>query len=224
MCARFSLAPNPAQLEALIAVNWPSEGFGSEELRPTDSVLTVVSNKGCNEVRLMRWGLIPPWAEDERIGQKLINARSETAAEKPAFRAAFRSRRCILPATGFYEWRDEPVEYAPEQPALFGAEVKPPRSQAKKRKYLFTVLNQPVFGLAGLWESWRSPSGEAVESCTILTTSANGLVSEFHDRMPCILRPEDIQDWLDPAIASPERLTALLQGPSAEEMRAVKAA
>jgi putative SOS response-associated peptidase YedK len=130
---------------------------------------------------LFRWGLIPYWAKDASIGFKTINAMSETAAEKPAFREAMRLRRCLIPANGFYEW--------------------PTVGSKEKQPYSFGMTDDSVFAFAGLWERWRDPAGEFVETCTTLTTKPNVLVADVHDRMPAILKPHDYELWLDPGIA-----------------------
>ena len=131
---------------------------------------------------LVRWGLIPFWAKDASIGFKTINAMSETAAEKPAFRDAMRQRRCLIPADGFYEW--EKLDAKQKQPYAFG------------------MADDSVFAFAGLWERWRDPAGDFVETCTILTTKPNALVSVVHDRMPAIVKPGDYELWLDPGFAN----------------------
>ncbi|HZZ91418.1 MAG TPA: SOS response-associated peptidase [Usitatibacter sp.] len=130
---------------------------------------------GTREVALLRWGLVPSWAKELSIGSKLINARAETLAEKPSFRAAFRSRRCIVPASGFFEWTGEPRWRVP---------------------HAITVAGRPLVPFAGLWESWRTPQGPVLETYTIVTTAANGFVSGMHDRMPAILEERDIDAWL----------------------------
>ncbi len=124
----------------------------------------------------MKWGLVPSWAKDPTVGNRMINARSETVHEKPSFRQAFRSRRCIIPASGFYEWH---------------------HTGKKKVPHYFRLHGGSVMSLAGLWEKWKSPQGEDIETCTILTTAANGLVKKFHDRMPVILHSEEFDLWLD---------------------------
>jgi putative SOS response-associated peptidase YedK len=129
---------------------------------------------------LVRWGLIPYWAKDPSIGFKTINGMSETAAEKPAFRDAMKRRRCLIPADGFYEWKK------------LGTKEKQP--------YNFGMIDDSVFAFAGLWERWRDPAGEFLETCTILTTTPNSLVADVHDRMPVILKPEDYDLWLDPGV------------------------
>src|SRR5579863_6706080 len=140
---------------------------------------------------LVRWGLIPYWAKDASIGFKTINGMSETAAEKPAFRDAMRRRRCLVPADGFYEWK----KIGPKE----------------KLPYNFSMTDDSVFAFAGLWECWRDPDGEFVETCTILTTKPNLLVADVHDRMPAILRTEDYDLWLDPGVKEAARVTDCLQ-------------
>ena len=130
---------------------------------------------GAREVALLRWGLVPSWAKEFSVGSKLINARCETLGEKPAFRAAFRARRCIVPASGFFEWTGEPRYRVP---------------------HAITVASRPIVPFAGLWESWKAPDGRTLETYTIVTTGANAFVSGMHDRMPAILDESDIDAWL----------------------------
>ena len=140
----------------------------------------------------MRWGLIPAWAREPASGPRLINARSETAARKPSFRAAFRHRRCLIPADGFYEWQ---------------------KRAGGKQPYHIRLLDQQPMAFAGLWETWRPHDDVAtrpVETCTILTTRANSLMQPIHDRMPVILTPEDYAAWLDPESHDPDLLGQLL--------------
>jgi len=140
---------------------------------------------------LLRWGLIPFWAKDASIGFKTINAMSETAADKPAFRDAMRQRRCLIPADGFYEWRKAGTK--------------------EKQPYSFAMIDNSTFAFAGLWERWRNPAGEFIETCTILTTKPNSLVSDVHDRMPVIVSPDDYELWLDPGFADVAALADCLQ-------------
>ncbi|NJL89221.1 MAG: SOS response-associated peptidase [Coleofasciculaceae cyanobacterium SM2_1_6] len=149
----------------------------------------------------LRWGLIPSWAKDLAIGYKLINARSETVAEKPSFRSAFKHRRCLIPTNGFYEWQH-----------LDGSK--------KKQPYFISLQNDDLFTLAGLWERWESLEGDILETCTILTTTANELVSPIHDRMPVILQPQDYDQWLDPNFKQADKLQELLKPYSAKAMQA----
>jgi len=138
----------------------------------------------------LRWGLIPSWASDPAIGNRMINARAETAPDKPAFRAAFRRRRCLVAADGFYEWQ---------------------RSGRGKQPYFFRTRDDRLFAFAGLWESWEGADHLAIESCTILTTEAGEPVLPIHDRMPVILAPGDYDRWLDPAVQRPDALRPLLR-------------
>jgi putative SOS response-associated peptidase YedK len=141
-------------------------------------------------LELRRWGLIPSWAEDARLGQRLINARSETVGEKPAYRQAFLQRRCLIPADGFYEWTS---------------------GSGSRQPYHVSLSDRAPFGFAGLWERWRGKSGERVESCTILTTVANERLCAVHDRMPVILHPSNFDLWLDPDVRDAKRLRPLLR-------------
>ena len=152
--------------------------------------MIVVGDDGKRYMKQMRWGLIPSWAKDPAIGNRMINARVETLAEKPAFRAALKKRRCIIPADGFYEWQK------------LGKVKQPVRIILKSRE---------PFGFAGLWEHWQSPEGEEVLSCTIITTEANTLLKAVHERMPAILTRDDEPAWLNPNAQDPEKLLSLLK-------------
>jgi len=166
-------------------------------IAPGQPVLAVVEAPGGRRAGWLRWGFIPSWAKDPAIGYRMINARSETVAEKPAFRRAFRARRCLLPADGFYEWQ-----------AVGG----------KKQPYRFRLRSVPLFALAGLWETWTPPDGgEAIVSCTVLTVAANEVVGEVHHRMPAMLAPDQYGAWLDPEADVPT-LQSLLRPYPAEEM------
>jgi putative SOS response-associated peptidase YedK len=145
-------------------------------IAPTqDAPVVRVDREGNRELATMRWGLIPYWAKDLRIGTTMINARSEGIESKPAFREAMKSRRCIVPATGFFEWQGEP---------------------GRKQPYAITVTAMPLFAFAGLWERWKPAEGEPVETFTIITTDANEAVARIHDRMPVILPMDAIDTWL----------------------------
>jgi putative SOS response-associated peptidase YedK len=170
-------------------------------IAPTEEVATVRQDakRPRRVFGLMRWGLIPFWAKDPSIGARTINAVSETAAEKPAFKDSLRRRRCLIPADGFYEWRRV--------------------SASKKQAYNIGMADDGLFAFAGLWDRWKNPEGNTVETCTILTTGANALVADIHDRMPVILRPEDYDLWLDPGVTDPARVAELLKPYDAREMR-----
>jgi putative SOS response-associated peptidase YedK len=149
-------------------------------IAPTQRVpaIRVIVDDGRRRMEMLRWGLIPSWARDASIGNRLINARAETVHAKPSFREAYRSRRCLVVADGFYEWK---------------------KLGRLKQPYLIRLASGEPFGIGGLWERWRAPDGAPVESCTLITVPANKLVAELHDRMPVIIDPRDYDRWLDPA-------------------------
>jgi putative SOS response-associated peptidase YedK len=148
---------------------------------------------------MLHWGLIPFWADDPKLGSKLINARAETVADKPAFRSAFRHRRCLIVADGFYEWQQQ---------------------ENGKQPFYLRLKDDRPFALAGLWEHWEEDGGEAIDSCTILTTDANELTSPIHSRMPVILDPKDYDMWLDSSVRKSESLQSLLRPYASEKMEA----
>jgi putative SOS response-associated peptidase YedK len=204
MCGRYHLISLPGDLEDLFqAVGLPPLK-PRYNIAPTQSVPVVRFNADHQrrEFAMVRWGLIPFWAQEPGIGNRLINARSETAAEKPAFRHAFRKQRCLIPADGFYEWQ---------------------KQGAKKPKQPFSIRRGDgrPFAFAGLWELWHSPDAQAIESCTILTTDANDDVRLLHDRMPVILEPKDYDLWLDPKVEEPERVQPLLRPYASEDLAVV---
>lgn len=152
----------------------------------------------------MRWGLVPSWAKDLSVGYKMINARAETCAEKPTFKRPLEQRRCLIPADGFYEWKKTGSG-----------------KNLVKQPFLFTLQDESAFAFAGIWETWKSPEGQRIESCAILTTSPNELTCEVHDRMPVILPPEQYDLWLDPAFTNREELCAMLKPYDAAQMKKV---
>lgn len=173
----------------------------SYNLTPTESILVVRVNpeSGGREAVGMRWGLVPSWAQDLKIGAKLINARSETVSEKPAFRAALKLRRCLIAMDGFYEWKRDVEPSVP---------------------WFFCLKDRKPFSIAGLWERWTDPAGKVVESCCMLTTAANELMAPVHHRMPVILDPADYALWLDPAMRDPAKLAHLYAPFPADRMTA----
>lgn len=199
MCARFSLVAslNPPNLNLLQLVI-PEAVEPRYNVAPTQQVLTV-TNHNPAAAEFLRWGLVPSWAKDLSIGTKLINARAETLHEKPSFRTAFRRRRCLIFADGFYEWKTEPGE------------------RLKTPMYAQLASGEP-FAFAGLWEYW-SRGETPVATCTIITTEPNDLIAGIHNRMPVILPPDAFEEWLDPAERSPESLASLLRPYPAEAMR-----
>ncbi|MEA5517279.1 SOS response-associated peptidase [Nodularia sp. UHCC 0506] len=195
MCGRFTLTQSSARLAEFFHVEKIPDLAAQYNIAPTQKVATVLHNPQTNqrEFQQLRWGLIPSWAKDPKIGVKLINARAETVAEKPAFRSAFKQRRCLVLADGFYEWK---------------------RHNSKKQPFYFHLPDGQPFGFAGLWERWQplpgKPDNEEIISCTILTTAANELVQPIHDRMPVIVDPQDYDLWLNPQMQTPEALQPLL--------------
>lgn len=194
MCGRFALyADYEALLERFHIEEASLDKAGYEEnynVAPSSQVVAVINDGERNRLGTLRWGLIPSWAKDEKIGYKMINARAETAAEKPSFRHAFKKKRCLIPANAFYEWKK-------------GADGKTPM--------LIHLEDDGLFAFAGLWESWKSPEGELVHSCTILTTQPNALMADIHDRMPVILSEEAEKVWLDPDVQDPDILQKLIK-------------
>jgi len=189
MCGRFTLTTNLGAIAARFGVARFLEEVGPRyNIAPTQPVI-VVNDDGSRHLTEMRWGLIPSWAKEPTIGNRMINARAETVATKPAFRAALRKRRCLIPADGFYEWQ---------------------QVGRRKQPVYITLKTREPFSFAGLWETWTSPEGEEVRTCTIITTEANDVLKPIHDRMPVILTREAEGVWLDPAIQDPERLLPLL--------------
>ena len=191
MCGRFTLTLDPGELrEELDLGQIAAEVHARFNVAPTQAV-AVVTEAEKRQVELFKWGLVPSWAKDPSIGSRLINARSETLAEKPSFRKAFERRRCLILADGFFEWA-----HAGEK-------------TARKTPYYFHLASHRAFTFAGLWESWRAPGGEELRSCTIITCPANERIAAFHDRMPVIL-PEAVRwRWLDPG-AKPADLSLML--------------
>lgn len=153
----------------------PAELVPNENISPGDGIGVVIDGVKKN-VEVFKWGLVPSWAKDPTIGNRLINARAETLTEKPSFRNAFTRRRCLIPAGGFYEWRPE---------------------GGGKQPYLFTLADQKAFTFAGLWEHWQDNQGNELYSCTIITTTPNPLLAEYHDRMPVILDSTNCWSWLE---------------------------
>ncbi len=202
MCGRFRLSRSDKEIRDRFDVSEEDhEWLPRYNIAPTQQVAVIRQDPAqpLRRMTTMRWGLVPFWAKDAAIGSRMINARSETAAEKPSFRDAFRRRRCILPADGFYEWK---------------------RERSGKQPYHFGLADGSLFALAGLWDRWRTPDGQTLESCAILTTAANPLMAPIHDRMPCILRDEDLELWLDPGFAELPQLEDMLVPFDAGRMKA----
>jgi putative SOS response-associated peptidase YedK len=199
MCGRFTLI-TPAEVVAeqfqLIEAPSLSPRYNVAPTQPVAAVRPSPGNGG-RELVLLRWGLVPFWAKDPAIGSRMINARSETVAQKPAFRAAFRRRRCLVPADGFYEWQ---------------------RQEQGKQPFYIRLGDEKPFAFAGLWEHWEGPDETTIDSCTLLTTEPNDLIRLLHNRMPVILAPSDYDLWLDPGVQEAELLQPLLRPYPSENM------
>lgn len=198
MCGRFTTQADPQALAALFGAAFQAEGLKtSYNVAPLQKVPVVLKEDGARVLRAFQWGLVPSWAKEPSIGNRLINARGETLAEKPAFRQAFRKRRCLILADGFFEWKAGP---------------------SRKVPHFIRVSGREVFAFAGIWERWQAAEGEPLLSCAIVTTAANAFMAPLHARMPVILPAEAEDLWLDPTAAG-EALAALLV-PYAGEMAA----
>jgi len=201
MCGRYRLSRRKQVVEEYFeAASGEEEWAPRYNIAPTQSVPVIRGNppKPVRELSLIRWGLIPSWGKDSSAAAGMINARSETAATKPAFRDALKSRRCLVPADGFYEWQ---------------------RAGKSKQPYCFEVDDGQLFALAGIWDCWKDASGNAVETCSILTTTPNALTATVHDRMPVILDPDGYDLWLDPGMKDVSVASELLKPYNARLMR-----
>jgi len=201
MCGRFTLITEPERLKEVFDISDISNyQFAPQyNIAPTQMVATILysSETEKRQCQLLRWGLIPSWAKDSKMGARMINARAETLAEKPSFRSAFKRRRCLVLADGFYEWE---------------------QLETKKQPYYFQLQDKQPFAFAGLWEEWQSSEDKKIASCTIITTDANELLQPIHNRMPVILQQPDYEKWLDPQLQKTELLQELLHPYKAEQM------
>jgi putative SOS response-associated peptidase YedK len=201
MCGRFTLTQSPELVAELFELEDLPQFVAGFNIAPTQPVPVIrlaearSSKLAQRHFDFLYWGLIPSWAKDPSMGARMINARSETVTEKPSFRTAFKRRRCLIVADGFYEWQ---------------------KVGSKKQPYYFHLDDHRPFGFAGLWERWHSPAGDEIESCTILTTAANELMRPIHDRMPVILPPQLQAQWLDPTQDGTKLLPLLQPYPEAE--------
>lgn len=187
MCGRFTLTTPLNVLMQQFLFEWDEAISPRYNIAPTQPVLSLRWNAAAagREATTLKWGLIPSWSKDAKIGYRMINARGETVDTKPSFRAAFAKRRCLILADGYFEWK---------------------KMGAIKQPYWIQLDSEQPFAMAGLWESWRAPTGEAIESCTIITTDANEATQVVHDRMPVILPQERHDAWLDPDFADQDVL------------------
>ena len=194
MCGRARMSSDLSEIRIVFSIppERPTPNFApSWNVAPTDPlpVVRYDAKERQRSLDIMRWGLIPYWAKDIKIGYSTFNARAEEIDTKPAFREAFRQRRCLVPLDGFYEWK---------------------KTAAGKQPYAIGLAGGRLMAMAGLWETWRSPEGERVRSCTIVTTTPNELCAQLHDRMPVVLKPEAWPAWLGEEQADPGHLKALL--------------
>jgi len=200
MCGRYEIVDGKRILVRFKVANAAPIMLPNLDVRPTQQVPVLLADR---RLTLMKWGLVPTWAKDEAIGSRLINARAEGIAEKPSFKRPLRSRRCILPASAFFEWQG---------------------AKGAKRKYRIARTDGDMFGLAGLYDVWKSPGGLELTTCTIITCQPNSVVAPIHDRMPAILLPDDEEAWLDPDMTEVEAITSYLRPYPAELLEAVPAA
>ena len=201
MCGRFTNRAKPEQIEVEFKVGRMNANLYEPRfnIAPTQLIDVVFEPESKRILSQLKWGLVPSWAKDPDSGNRMINARAETLTEKPSFREAFKSRRCIIPASGFYEWQK--VEKGAKQP------------------FYFYLKEREVFGFAGLWESWvDKTTGEKLETATIITTEANEVLKPVHERMPVILKPESYDEWLDAKEKNTEKLRKFLAPYAAKEM------
>ena len=200
MCGRYRLSRRKQIVEEHFDAPGDEDWGPRYNIAPTQPVPVIRQNpkEPVRELSLMKWGLIPSWAKDASAAASMINARSETAAAKPAFRDALKSRRCLVPADRFYEWA---------------------RTGKTKQPYCFEVREGELFAFAGLWDRWKDQSGNIVETCSILTTTPNAVTSAVHDRMPVILEPDGYDLWLDPGMKDAGAASELLRPCDARLMR-----
>lgn len=199
MCGRFIQAESGRALAERLGLPLPADYSPRYNVAPNQTVLALraAADGGDREWAWLRWGLVPSWSPEPRSKYSTINARAETVADKPAYRQAFRQRRCLIPADGFYEWR---------------------KIDSRKQPYCIGLVESELFAFAGLWERWER-EGQVVESCTFVVTQANARIAEIHDRMPVILDPLDYDAWLDPTGREAARVLPLLRSYPGERMR-----
>lgn len=199
MCGRFTLTTNGQAIAKAFQLSEVSDLSPRYNIAPSQLVATIVQNsQGQKSFQSMKWGLIPSWAKDPKIGHRLINARAETLQEKPSFRSAFQRRRCLILADGFYEWL---------------------KLESSKQPYYIHLQDRQLFAFAGLWEEWQSQQQEVIVSCCIITTEANELIKPLHHRMPVILSSDTYSQWLDPTINVTDQLQGFLTPYNSAQMK-----
>lgn len=191
MCGRFTITVTIEELMMYYHIDGPPVPFHSPRynVAPGQMIPAIINDGKQNRIGPLKWGLIPSWAKDEKMGFKMINARAETVMEKPAYRGSFKRKRCLIPSDGFYEWK---------------------KIDRNKQPMRIMLKSKSIFSMAGLYDTWISPDGQKISSCTIITTTSDGIMKDIHDRMPVILRPEDESVWLDRE-QHPEVLRSLLE-------------
>jgi putative SOS response-associated peptidase YedK len=201
MCGRFRLSRRKQIIEEHFdTADWQDDWSPRYNIAPTQPVPVIRQHpkEPVRQISTMGWGLVPHWAQDASVAARTINARSETAAEKPAFRDPIRFRRCLIPADGFYEWK---------------------RTGTSKQPFCFEVKKGELFAFAGLWDGWKNTEGQWIKTCSILTTTPNAVTSAVHDRMPVILDPDTYDLWLDPGMQDAAVVSELLKPYDARFMR-----
>jgi len=200
MCGRFALSISPSVLAKLFGLDEIPDLPPRYNIAPGQSIAAVLSHPEGNirVLKMLRWGLVPPWAKDPAIGNRMINARAETVMDKPAFRRAFQQRRCLIPADGFFEWQKQ-----------------------KRQPYFIRMRDTRPFALAGLWEQWQAPGRELLQTCTIITTEGNELLRPIHPRMPVIVPPEHYNRWLDTTSTPDQVVSRIFQPYPPEHMEAL---
>ncbi len=200
MCGRYTLAAEIESLQTRFQFDVPVSAYApSYNIAPSQDVLAVIRDGDVNRAGLLRWGLVPSWAKDPKVGYRMINARAESAAEKPSFRRALRQRRCLVLADGYYEWQ---------------------RRDGQKTPMYMRLRSREPFAFAGLWERWQGADDTTLVTCTILTTAANEWIEPIHHRMPVLLDPSQESLWLDRSVTEPDVLQPLLEPVRADILEA----
>lgn len=204
MCGRFALYADPKTVKSSLHLDEPVDIKPRYNIAPSEDVCAIIDDETKRVARYFHWGLIPFWAKDKKVGYRMINARSETLSEKPAFRHAFKKQRCLIIMSGFFEWREE--------------------KNAKQPYYIYPD-DKGVLAAAGIWESWEDKqNNETVYSCCIVTTDANEFMQSIHNRMPVILTPDKYDEWLKPGNQNPTQLEKLLQPYPNDDLKCHKVA
>lgn len=203
MCGRYTITVTLDELMIRYMIHDQNIGdyAPSYNVAPMQQVPAVISSSSGNRLGQLRWGLVPSWAKDDKIGSKMINARAETVAGKPAFKRLLTSKRCLIPADGFYEWK---------------------KQGAAKQPFRIVMKDGSIYSFAGLYDTWEDAEGKKISTCTIITTTPNSLMADIHDRMPVILRPEDEAEWIRKEDNEVQDLLKLLKPYDAAKMRAYK--